>query len=76
MKSKITINFVLATFILLIGWLYELCFWIFVVFKTQNKNYDETTGNYFIGIISLIIALFYTFFYVEYVKEKIKPSQT
>lgn len=78
MKIKITTNFVFGTLVLFLGWIYEIGYWLFLVFKIGNPNLklntEDTAFVVSIGLTSLIIAIGYTCFYIHALKEKIRES--
>ena len=69
--KKITVNFIFGTCILLVLWCYEILgIYAFTFF---NEWDDKTKAPAVaIGIVGTLIVLTYTFFYIEYVKDKFK----
>jgi hypothetical protein len=74
-KFKLTSSFICGTIILIVGWIYELGFWMLAIFKMGNKELkykpEDEALMWFIGLISLTIALVYSFIYVLVLKEKL-----
>ena len=74
-KFKITSDFIIGTTLLIVGWSYELAYWLFFIINIQgaNLNYDAEEGGLVIagGILSLALAIGYSSIYFHALKEKI-----